>query len=267
MFWLSQYIIESIVTLNLKRKLINNELTIGSWVTIGHPSVVEIMASAGFEWLTIDMEHSVITLDIAQTLISTIQGKNMKALVRVGENNDLLIKQAMDAGADGIIVPMVCSKSDAEKAVNAVQYPMIGKRGVGLARAQDYGIGFNEYKDWLKNESVIIAQIEHKSAVNNLCDIVNVDGIDGIIIGPYDLSGSLGVPGDFEDQEFKDSIYQVETYCIKNNIPLGIHVINPDHDECVKRIKEGYTFIAFSLDFYFLGDKSRNEMKLMKENI
>ena len=253
--------------MNLKEKLTNNKLTIGSWITIGNPSIVEIMATAGFEWLTIDMEHSVITLDIAQTLISTIQGKNMKALVRVGENNDLLIKQVMDAGADGIIVPMVCSKSDAEKAVSAVQYPMKGKRGVGLARAQNYGIGFNEYGDWLKNESVIIAQIEHKSAVDNLRDIVNVDGIDGIIIGPYDLSGSLGMPGDFENQNFKDSIYQIETYCIKNNIPLGIHVINPDHDECLKRITEGYTFIAFSLDFYFLGDKSRNEMKLIKENI
>ena len=106
--------------MNLKEKLKNNKLTIGSWVTIGHPSIVEIMTTAGFEWLTIDMEHSAITLDIAQTLISTIQGKNMKALVRVGENNDLLIKQVMDAGADGIIVPMICSKSDAEKAVNAV---------------------------------------------------------------------------------------------------------------------------------------------------
>ena len=253
--------------MNLKEKLKNNDLTIGSWVTIGNPSIVEIMSTAGFEWLTIDMEHSVITLDIAQTLITTIQGRDMKALVRVGENNDLLIKQAMDAGADGVIVPMVCNKSDAQKAVNAVKYPKVGKRGVGLARAQNYGIGFEEYKDWLNNESVIIVQIEHKKAVDNLSEIVSVNGIDGIIIGPYDLSGSLGIPGDFEAQEFKDSINQIETYCIRNNIPLGIHVIKPDHNECVQRVVEGYTFIAFSLDFYFLGEKSRNEMKLIKENI
>jgi 2-dehydro-3-deoxyglucarate aldolase len=253
--------------MNLNTKLYNNKLTIGSWITIGNPVIVEIMATAGFEWLTIDMEHSAITLDIAQTLIITIQSKNIKALVRVGENNELLIKQVMDAGADGIIVPMVCSKLDAEKAVNAVKYPMKGKRGVGLARAQKYGIGFEEYKEWLNTESVIIAQIEHKKGVDNLNEITAVDGIDGIIIGPYDLSGSLSIPGEFEAQEFKDNINQVETYCLKNNVPLGIHIIKPDHNECIEKIMRGYTFIAFSLDFYFLGEKSRNEMKLIKENI
>ncbi len=247
--------------MNLKEKLKNNKLTIGSWITIGNPSIVEIMATAGFEWLTIDMEHSAITLDIAQTLISTIQGKNMKALVRVGENNDLLIKRIMDAGADGIIVPMVNSAKDALKAVRAVKYPPLGERGVGLARAQKFGIGFEEYKKWLEEESVIIAQIEHIDAVENIDEIVSVDGIDGIIIGPYDLSGSLGIPGNFENKKMKEAIEKVENYCKVNSFPLGAHVIKPVHNECVQRIKEGYSFVAFSLDFLFLGEKCREEMK------
>ena len=121
----------------LKTKLKNNELTIGSWITLGNSSVAEIMAQAGFEWLTIDMEHSVITLDIAQQLIQVIGGYGVVPLVRVGENNPNLIKRVMDAGAYGVIVP-INTKEDAKAAVNAVKYPPIGTRGVGLARVQGY---------------------------------------------------------------------------------------------------------------------------------
>ena len=106
---------------SLKRKLRNNELTIGSWITLGNPSVAEIMAQAGFEWLTVDMEHSVITLDIAQQLIQVIGSYGVVPLVRVGENNPNLIKRVMDAGAYGVIVPMVNTKEDAKAAVNAVK--------------------------------------------------------------------------------------------------------------------------------------------------
>jgi 2-dehydro-3-deoxyglucarate aldolase len=102
--------------MNLKQSLIKNELTIGSWITIGHSSIVEIMATAGFDWLTIDMEHSAITLDIAQTLIATIKANKMDALVRVGKNDELIIKHVMDAGADGVIVPMICTRADAKHA-------------------------------------------------------------------------------------------------------------------------------------------------------
>ena len=121
--------------------------TIGSWVTLNHFSIVEIMADAGFDWLCVDMEHSVTDYYEAQQLIATIQAKGIKAYVRVGENNTRIIKRVLDAGADGIIVPMVNSKEEAIKAVNAVKYPPIGQRGVGLARAQKYGFGFEDYKD------------------------------------------------------------------------------------------------------------------------
>ena len=189
--------------MTLKEKLNTNTLTIGSWVTIGHQSIIEIMATAGFEWLTIDMEHSVIGLETAQHLIAHIQKHDMKALVRVSKNEEVIIKRIMDAGADGVIVPMVNSKADAEKAVNYVKYPPQGKRGVGLARAQGYGTKFEEYKTWLNDESIVIAQIEHIDAVNDIENILTTDGIDGIIVGPYDLISSMGFPGDFERDEFK----------------------------------------------------------------
>ena len=247
--------------MSLKTKLKNNSLTIGSWLTIGHTSIIEIMATAGFDWLTIDMEHSAITLDKAQELILAIQSKDMDALVRVGKNDELIIKQVMDAGADGVIVPMVCSKDDAERAVASVKYPPFGKRGVGLARAQNYGIGFNEYKEWLNNDSIVIAQIEHKKAVGNIEEIISVDGIDGIIIGPYDMSASFGIPGELDSPILLKAIKKVEIACKSSNFPLGFHVIEPEHKDLQEKVKLGYSFIAFSLDFFFLGKKARAEME------
>ncbi|NUM50649.1 MAG: 2,4-dihydroxyhept-2-ene-1,7-dioic acid aldolase [Flavobacteriales bacterium] len=250
--------------MKLKEKLKQNKLTIGSWVTIGHHSIIEIMASAGFEWLTIDMEHSPISFETAQSLIATTKSYGLSSLVRVGKNDELIIKKVMDSGADGVIVPMVNSKEDAIKVVQSVYYPPKGKRGVGLARAQEYGIGFEKYKNWLNNSSVVIAQIEHIDAVNQIEEIISVEGIDGIIIGPYDLSASMGMPGEFDMPEVKDAINKVKQACVKNNFPLGFHVIKPEKKLLDEKINDGFTFLAFSLDFFFLGEKAREEMNSFK---
>ena len=249
----------------LKIKLKNNQLTLGSWITIGHPSIVDIMASAGFEWLVVDMEHTSIDLATAHNLIATIQANGMKALVRVSKNEEVIIKRILDMGADGIVVPMVKSKEDALKAIDYAKYPPVGKRGVGLFRAQKYGIGFDEYKKWVKEELVIIAQIEHYEAVENIEEIITIDGIDGVIIGPYDLSGSLGYPGEYEREDVKDGIAKVLRVCKEQNIPSGFHVIESDPEKLQERIDEGCTFLAYSLDFFFLGDSARAGMKTIKE--
>lgn len=107
----------------LKKKLRDKEVTIGSWVTIGNQAIIEILASAGFEWLTIDLEHTVIDMEMTQILIAFIQANNMAALVRVSKNEEVIIKRVLDAGANGVIVPMVCSGEDARKAVEFVKYP------------------------------------------------------------------------------------------------------------------------------------------------
>ena len=250
---------------DLKRKLQNNELTLGSWLTINHQSVIEIMTTAGFEWLCIDIEHSAISISNVFNLIGHIQGNGMQALVRVNDNNPVIIKRVMDAGADGIIIPMVNSVKDAEKAVASVHYPPKGSRGVGLSRAQNYGIGFSDYQQWLKNDAVIIAQIEHIDAVNELSGILNVKGIDGIIVGPYDLSASMGYPGEFERKEVVEALKKIDQICIEKARPLGFHVISSNHQETLEKIKAGYTFLAMSLDFFFLGDLARKEMKALRK--
>ena len=251
--------------MSLKEKLKNNKLTLGSWVTIGHPSIIDIMASAGFEWLVIDIEHTSIDLYTAHILISTIQANGMKALVRVSKNEEVIIKRILDMGADGIVVPMVKSKADALEAIDYAKYPPVGKRGVGLFRAQKYGLGFDEYKKWVDNELVIIAQIEHIEAVNNIEEIITTDGIDGVIIGPYDLSGSMGYPGEYDREDVKEAIAKVLHVCKEQNFPSGFHVIESNPTKLQERIDEGCTFLAYSLDFFFLGDSARDGMNKLKE--
>jgi len=252
--------------MSLKNKLKNNQLTLGSWITIPSTDVVEIMASANFEWLCIDMEHSSIDLEMAKLLILTIQANGMKALVRVPKNEEVVIKRVLDSGADGIIVPMIKTKEGAIEAVEYAKYPPIGKRGVGLYRAQNYGIGFEKYKKWVEEESIVIAQIEHIEAVENIEDILQVDGIDGTIVGPYDLSGSMGFPGDYDRMDVKIAIKKVKTACKKYNKPYGFHVIESDPIKLQSRIDEGCTFLAYSLDFFFLGDSVRSGMTVIKRN-
>jgi len=249
----------------MKTKLKNKEVTIGSWITIGHPAIAEIMLKAGFDWLVIDMEHSSITISQAQNLIQIIDMAGCVPLVRVGENDATMIKKVMDAGAHGVIVPMVNSKQDAIKAVNSVKYPPVGTRGVGLARAQGYGLEFEKYKKWVDKESIVIVQIEHIKAVNNFEEILNVDGVDGFIVGPYDLSASMGKPGEFDSFEVKNALRRVMEMAKKMDVVSGFHVISPDSKEVIKKIKEGYKFIAFSLDILFLGKNCKEEINKVNE--
>lgn len=251
----------------LKEKLTSKQLTFGSWVTIPHQSIVEILSSAGFEWLVLDLEHSAIDYQKTQEMMSHIQGQSMQGLVRVPSNDPVAIKKSMDIGADGVIVPMILSQEEAKKAVEAVRYPPLGNRGVGLSRAQHYGTGFSSYNEWVNNQSVVIVQIEHIDAVNNLESILKVDGVDGIIVGPYDLSASLGKPGKFDDAEIKDALNRIEEVSSRYDKSLGYHVINPSHSDVMLKINQDYNFIAFSLDFLFLGDKVRGEMHKLKQKI
>ena len=244
-----------------------NKPIFGSWITLNNPSIAEIMADAGFDWLCVDMEHSVTDYAEAQQLIMAIQSKGIKAFVRVGENNTRIIKRVLDAGADGIIVPSVNSAAEAQKAVEAVKYPPEGKRGVGLARAQSYGFGFDQYRDTTSKEIKLIVQIEHINAIKELDAILQTDGVDGTFIGPYDLSGSLGKPGLWDEAEVKEALISYEETVKKYDKWIGFHVIQPDYRLVNEKIEKGYNFIAFSLDVLYLGTLVRNQMiELRKSN-
>ncbi|MFH0840015.1 MAG: aldolase/citrate lyase family protein [Candidatus Omnitrophota bacterium] len=248
----------------LKTKLKRQVLTIGSWITFGHTSIAEIMAKGGFDWLTVDMEHSAITLSEAQKLIQIIELAGIAPLVRVGENDACLIKRVMDAGAHGVIVPMVNSREEAIKAVDAVKYPPAGRRGVGLARAQGYGLEFEKYKKRINKESIVVTQIESIEAIDNLKEILEVEGVDASIIGPYDLSASLGYPGEFERKEVKEAIKRYIRVCKELKKSAGLHVVPPVAKKLDDAIEKGFKFIGFGFDALFLGQKIKEELEKIK---
>ena len=247
---------------SIKEKFRKQQVTIGSWITLAHPGIAEIMAKAGFDWLAVDMEHSVITIREAEELIRVIDLCGAVPLVRLSANDPVQIKRVMDAGAHGVIVPMVNSVAQAEQAVSAVRYPPQGRRGVGLARAQGYGSSFDKYLDWVNKESIVIVQVEHIDAVNNLEAILAVEGVDGFIVGPYDLSGSLGVPGQFDNPLMKEAMQRIETVgTVSGKVP-GIHVVEPDIEELKLRIEQGYRFVAYSVDIRMLDCACRSALEV-----
>lgn len=250
---------------SIKHTIAAGEPVVGSWITLAHPAVAEIMAKAGFDWLAVDLEHSVITIREAEELIRVAELCGVAPLVRLSWNDPIQIKRVMDAGAHGVIVPMVNTREQAETAVRAVRYPADGTRGVGLARAQGYGARFAQYKDWLAGNAVVIVQVEHIQAVENLEDILSVDGVDGFIVGPYDLSGSLGAPGDFEHPDMQAAMARIREVAAATGARSGIHVIEPDPGQLAQRLDQGYTFVAYSLDIRMLDAACRTGLAAVRK--
>ncbi len=249
---------------SVKHKLARGEVSLGSWLSLAHTAVAEIMAKQGFDWLTIDMEHSAIGVQDIEPLIQVIEASGCVPLVRLWGNDPVLIKRAMDAGSGGVIVPMVNTREEAEKAVSAVKYPPEGTRGVGLYRAQGFGDTFEEYKNTVNQESLVIVQIEHRLAVENIDDILSVPGVDGVMIGPYDISGSLGVTGQLDHPKVKEAQVKVLAAAKAAKKAAGIHVVEPVPTDVKDRVKEGFTFIAYSTDAIILNTKCREDTQELR---
>jgi 2-keto-3-deoxy-L-rhamnonate aldolase RhmA len=252
---------------NLKARLKSNEATIGAWITLAHPAIAEIFSQVQFDWIVVDLEHSVISLREMEELIRIISLNNITPLVRITNNDQNLIKRVMDAGAHGILVPMVKTIEDIQKAHKAMTYPISGNRGVGLARAQKYGEAFEDYLEFSKNELILIPQIEHIDAVNNIENILKMDEVDGIILGPYDLSGSMGIPGQFTNKDLKDKISHTVKIAKSLRKPCGIHIIEPNPAEIQERMNQGMNFLAYSLDIRILASSISEGVKSFKNFI
>jgi len=251
---------------SLKKKLKQKKVTIGTWLTIPDSSIIEILCNSKFEWIVIDLEHSSMTIDQAANCIRLIDLSNKIPIVRVTDNDPNQIKRIMDAGSKGIIVPMINTVEEAEKAVAAVKYPPHGNRGVGIARAHAYGRNFKEYWKWQIEEPIIIVQIENIKAMKNIEKIFTTKGVDGFIVGPYDLSASMGIPGEFNNIQYKKILNKIMQYSKKYNCPAGIHVVEPNQIELKKNIKAGFKIIAYSVDIRIL-DSFVNETSKIIGNL
>lgn len=223
-------------------------VTIGSWVQLGDESLVEMMATGPFDWLCIDLEHTTIAIDQCGKIIRVADLAGVPALVRLSGHDPAQIKRVLDAGATGIIAPMVNTADEAAAVVAAATYPPAGVRGVGLARAQRYGVGFPDYLERMESDLVCMMQVEHIDGVNNLEEILAVDGVDGFFIGPYDLSASLGHPGNFSHPAVVAAMERVAEMARNPDVIAGIHVVEPDLDRLRQVVSEGYRFVALASD-------------------
>lgn len=244
----------------IRNKLESGTFTIGTWLQIPSTSVAEIMGDAGYDWVTVDMEHGSISTSQLADLFRAIELKGALPLVRLAYGHLKEAKDALDAGAGGIIIPMIETPEQLHAVIQHSCWPPDGIRGVGFSRANLYGKYFEEYREEAR-KPLIVVQIEHIKAVNNIESILQVPGLDAIIIGPYDLSASMGLVAQFDHSDFKNAMEKVLVGCKKMNKPPGLHIVNPDEAELTQRIEEGYRFIAYSIDAVFLRKHADNPFK------
>lgn len=241
----------------IREKLRRGGHSIGSWMQLPHPSIAEIMGQAGYDWVAIDLEHGSIAVNQLPDLFRALELGETLPLARIAQGEIKDCKQALDAGAAGVIVPMVESAQQLCQVRDACRWPPAGTRGVGFSRANLFGKNFSSYMEEAQ-EPLLVAMIEHKNAVSNLDDILHVEGLDALLIGPYDLSASMGMTAEFDAPEFVQTMQSIHTLAEKAQIPCGVHVVEPSKRELKQKISEGYRFIAYSIDAVFLNDSAPN---------
>ena len=243
----------------IKQILKTGGVSIGSWMSMAHESIAEILASAGYDWVVIETEHTAIDVSEVLRLIMAIEGRGCVPLVRLAWNDPIQAKAVLDSGAAGVLVPMVNTKADAQLAVNSVKFPPLGRRGVGLARAQGYGTTFHDYVAGANKDSLLMVQIEHIDGVHNIEEILSISGIDGTFIGPYDLSLSMGLAGQLHHPDVEAAKRRVLEATKAHGLIPGIHLVHPDTaaEEMRECVALGYRFIALGTDILFLGDFCR----------
>ena len=241
----------------IRDKLSNGEPSVGSWIQIPHSSIAEILGQSGYDWVAVDMEHGAVGVQQLPDLFRALELGNTLPLVRLSQGGVKECKQALDAGAGGVIVPMLESADQVEEIKKAICWPPNGNRGVGFSRANLFGKYFDSYVEEAQ-QPFLAVMIENMKAVANLDSILSIKGIDAILIGPYDLSASMGLTGQFNDPKFNQVIQEILEVCNKHNVPFGDHLVEPSLPALKQRVKNGYRFIAYSMDSVFMNNSSQN---------
>lgn len=233
----------------------NGPTQIGTMVTVAAPEVTEVLAAAGFDWLFIDGEHGALGVSEVQSILISA-GRDIDCLVRVPGIESVMIQQALDLCAAGIIVPQVNTAAEAARVVDSCRYPPEGSRGTGLARAHGYGSRFDEYISTANQQVSVVIQAEHFQAADNIEEIVQVPGVDCIFIGPYDLSASFNKAGQINDIEVVAAMEKIERVCQANQMPLGIFGVQPE--SLKKYVQRHYALVAVGVDMLFLGGAAKD---------
>lgn len=247
----------------LKATLKAGKSAIGALAVMPTASSVEILTTTGLDWLLIDSEHGPMDIETVHAMVRATAGTNVTPIVRVPWNIDWLAKRAMDVGAMGILMPMVSSKEDAVKAVRAVRYPPEGERGFGpFYAASRWGLSLTDYANVANAEMLAMVLIEHIDAVNQIDDILSVKGVDAAFIGPYDLSGSMGMLGQVNDPKVQGAIDRVLAAGKRANIPVGILATTPE--DINKRLAQGFQLILIGTDTMLMSAGTRGILNQIK---
>ena len=247
--------IEKIASIRQSLKL--GKPSIGSWMQIPDSSIAEILGRAGYDWVAVDMEHGTVSPHQLPDIFRSLELGGTLPMVRLAQGSEKDCKQALDAGAGGVIVPMVETAEQLTKIRDYCRWPPSGLRGVGFSRANLFGASFGSYSEEAQ-APLLVAMIENIRAVNNLKEILTVAGLDAAFIGPYDLSASMGLTGKFDEQEFLTAMENIRRTCKLFSIPCGVHVVQPDPIQLSEKIDEGFSFIAYSIDAVFLRTSAIN---------
>ena len=230
----------------LKEQLAQGKKTVGGWLTVASPIVAEATASCGFDWVAVDMEHAPVSEGELQGVFIAIERYGAAPMVRLPQADPYLARRLLDAGAHGLIVPVVESAQAFSAFSRHCLYPPVGSRGVGLSRCNRWGAGFDEYIDGFS--PVLVPQIETVAGVEAAAEIAALAEVDALFLGPYDLSASLGDRGNFSMEEFKGAISAVRETCATHGKAAGIHQVEPDPVALAERMGEGFAFVAYGTD-------------------
>ncbi len=235
----------------LRSTIKKNKLTVGTWLQIPNSNSAEIISNNGFDWIAVDLEHSIFDNQKLIDIIRSIELNRIVPIVRVFSPNSSNLKKYLEIGFSGFIIPSIENNTQLENIYKQITFLPEGTRGVGFNRSNNFGEYFNTYHKY-SNRPLLIAQIETKKGLDNIEEIINFKYLDGIFIGPYDLSSTLNVPGQFKNKTYLNAISKIINKCKKKKIACGIHVIEPNKKEVENYIKQGFSIIGYSLDSYIL---------------
>jgi len=247
---------------SFRQRLENGDLLVGTIVSLPSPEIAEILADIGYDWLWVDVEHTTLTIPDVQRIVQATGGR-CNCIVRAPSGDEVWAKKVLDTGAAGILFPHVNSADEAERIVRLCRYPPEGGRSVGISRAHGYGLTFQDYVDKANRSVSVILQIEDVEGVKNVESIVQVEGVDAILVGPYDLSGTMGKIGKVTDPDVQDEIEKVRKGCERAGMPIGIFGIDA---EAVKPyIQRGFTLIGMGFDTTYLIKAAREALDEIRD--
>lgn len=231
------------------KQLLREKPMIGPIISLPCPDVADLLSRVGFDYLWIDLEHSPMDVGDAQALLQAAGGR-APCVIRVPEVSEAWIKKALDTGCDGIVIPQIRSAAEARAAVAWCQYPPAGRRGAASTRAHGFGLNFSDYVATANDNLAIILQIEHIDAVNDIDAILQTPGVAALFVGPFDLSGSMGLLGQINAPEVQAAIERVMDACKVADMPLGLYVVDGASGKAA--IARGFRMIALGTDASYL---------------